>query len=139
MRLAGRVFKVGRYWAVEVPILAVVTQGRTRKEAYEMIADAVEALANREGFRVDVHAGQDGYFEIGSDQPGVLTALLLRRERLRSGLSLAEVAAKLGAVSVNTYARYEQGRAVPSIQKLSQLLSAVAPHGDFVLVESSVA
>jgi hypothetical protein len=33
MRFAGRVFRVYRYWAVEVPILEVVTQGRTRKSA----------------------------------------------------------------------------------------------------------
>jgi len=54
MRLSGRVFKVGRYWAVEVPMLGVVTQGRTRKEVFEMIADAIQALANKRAFHVEV-------------------------------------------------------------------------------------
>lgn len=47
MRLAGQVLKVGKYWAIEVSILSVVTQGRTKKEAYEMIADAIESLVNK--------------------------------------------------------------------------------------------
>jgi transcriptional regulator with XRE-family HTH domain len=46
------------------------------------------------------------------------------------------VAARLGARSLNAYARYEQGRTTPSVQKLSELLSAVVPDWDFVLIES---
>ena len=137
MRFAGRVFKVDRYWAIEVPILGVSTQGRTRKEAMEMIADAIESLVNKEGFKVNVFpVSATEHFEIGASDQAPLTALLLRRERLRSGLTLAQVAARLGTRSLNSYARYEQGRATPTIQKLSQLFSAVAPHGDFVLTES---
>jgi len=41
MRFAGRVFRVGRMWAIEVPILGVATQGRTKKESFTMIADAM--------------------------------------------------------------------------------------------------
>lgn len=66
----------------------------------------------------------------------VLTAFLLRRARQRAGLSLAQVAERLGATSINAYARYEQGRSVPTIQKLSELFAAVMPHRDLVLVES---
>jgi transcriptional regulator with XRE-family HTH domain len=51
-------------------------------------------------------------------------------------LSLSEVARRLGVTSINTYARYEQGRSVPTVQKLSQLFAAVSPERDFVLVES---
>ena len=65
-----------------------------------------------------------------------LTAFLLRRARQRAGLSLAQVAERLGATSINAYARYEQGRSVPTIQKLSELFAAVMPHRDLVLVES---
>ncbi len=136
MRFEGRVFKVGRHWAVEVPILGVVTQGRTRNDALEMIADAVESLVNKKGFEVAVFRGYGEHFEIGASHQAALTALLLRRERLKAGLSLAQVAARLGAKSLNAYARYEQGRTTPSVQKLSELLSVVVPQGDFVLVES---
>ena len=136
MRFGGRVIKSGRYWAIEVPILGVVAQGRTKKEAYEMIADAIESLVNKEGFKIEVFPGKGKYFEVYSqDLPGMI-AFLLRRQRVRHGLSLAEVADRLGGKSLNTYARYEQGKSVPTIEKFSQLLSAVSPERDFVLVES---
>ncbi len=136
MRFGGRIIKSGRYWAVEVPILGVVTQGRTKKEAYEMIADAIESLVNKEGFKVEIYPGNGEYFEVYSQDLAVMIAFLLRRQRIRHGLSLAEVAGRLGSKSLNIYARYEQGKSVPTVEKFNQLLSAVSPERDFVLVES---
>jgi hypothetical protein len=101
-----------------------------------MVADAVEALVDREGFRVTVYRGEKDEFEIGAEDPAALTALLLRRLRSRSGLTLAEVSSRLDAKSLNAWARYEQGRAVPTIVKLSELFAAVAPGRDFVISES---
>ncbi len=138
MRLAGHVLKVGKYWAIEVPILSVVTQGRTKKEAYEMIADAIESLVNKKGFKVEVFPGKDQYFEVGSTDLACFTAFLLRRQRMKQGLTLTEVSRRLGAKSHNTYARYEQGKSIPTIEKFSQLLSALSPDNDFVLVESQI-
>jgi len=135
MRFAGRVFKEGRYWAIEVPLLGIVTQGRTKKEAFEMVADAIETLVNKSGFRIDVFTGKGDYFEIGSSDQGALIAFLLRRQRTKQGLSLSEVTRLLGAKSQNTYARYEQGKSVPTVSKLHQLLTAVSS-SDFVLTES---
>ncbi|MBI4819896.1 MAG: helix-turn-helix domain-containing protein [Deltaproteobacteria bacterium] len=134
MLLAGRVIRSGKHWAIEIPILGVVSQGRTKREALEMICDAVESLANQPGFSVDVRHAEGDRFVVGSNEPATLAAFLLRRVRERSGLSLAEAAERLGASSRNAYARYEQGKAVPTITKLSELLQAVAG-GDFVLSE----
>ncbi|MBM3295557.1 MAG: helix-turn-helix transcriptional regulator [Candidatus Aminicenantes bacterium] len=103
-----------------------------------MIADAIEALVNKPGFQAKVYAGGGGNFEVGADDDAVLAALLLRRARARAGLSLAEVASRLGAKSVNAYARYEQGRSVPSVAKLSRLYAAVGLASDLVLIESTV-
>jgi hypothetical protein len=136
MRFTGRVFRSGKFWAIDIPILDIATQGRTKKEAYEMIADAVESLVNRKGFKVRVYGIKGEEFEIGASDQGALAALLLRRARLRAGLSLGEVAARLGSKSPNSYARYEQGRSVPSIEKLAQLYSAVARNREFVIMES---
>ncbi len=101
-----------------------------------MIADAIETLVNKPNFKIQVFAGKEEYFEIGASDEAALTAFLLRRERIKSGASLAEVARKLGSKSVNAYARYEQGRTVPTVTKLSQLLAAVSSRKDFVLIES---
>lgn len=136
MRLAGRVSRQGRFWAIEVPILGVFTQGRSRADAFAMIVDAVQELVDRKGFHVAVHPGDGEAFELGSNEPAALTALMLRRLRSRAGLTLAEVAERLDAKSLNAWARYEQGRAVPTIAKLSELFAAVAPGRDFVITES---
>ncbi|MDW7761730.1 MAG: helix-turn-helix domain-containing protein [Acidobacteriota bacterium] len=136
MRFAGRVFKKGNTWAVEVPILDIVTQGKTKKDAYVMIADAIESLVNKKGFRVRVFKTEGNEFEVGASDQGALTALLLRRARQKAGLSLEEVAARLGAKSPNSYARYEQGRSVPSVGKFTELFSAVAKNREFVIMES---
>jgi hypothetical protein len=136
MRFAGQVFKTGRFWAIEVPILSVASQGRTKREAYAMIADAIELLVDKPDFSVHLFPGKGDYFEIGSSDDAVLTAFLLRRERTKSGLTLAEVARRLGSKSQNAYARYEQGRSVPTVSQLSRLLSAVAARKEYVLTES---
>lgn len=136
MRFEGKVWQQDQVWLVEVPLLGVVTEGYTKEDAYEMIADAVQSLAHKDDFQVVVHPGTDSYFEIGSSDQATLTALLLRRQRGLHGLSLADVAKRLGAKSLNGYARYEQGRAVPSIERLSKLLAAVSSRADFVLSAS---
>lgn len=135
MRFAGRVFKEGRFWAIEVPILGIVTQGQTKKEAYEMIADAIESLVDKPEFKIAVFAMKGDYFEIGAADQGTLIAFLLRRQRVKRGLSLSDVTRMLGAKSQNTYARYEQGKSIPTVSKLNQLFAAVSSN-DFVLSES---
>ncbi|MCJ7580441.1 MAG: helix-turn-helix domain-containing protein [Candidatus Aminicenantes bacterium] len=138
MRLAGRVFKSGKHWAIEVPILGLTTQGHSKKDAFCMISDALESLVNKNDFKVDVYPGKNSYFEISSKDVATLTAFLLRRQRLKHGLTLVEVTKRLGAKSHNTYARYEQGRSVPTIEKLTLLLSVLSENNDFVLIESQM-
>ena len=136
MRLAGLVFRSGKYWVIEVPILGIVTQGRSKKDAYDMIVDAIESLVNKQEFKVEVFPGEKSYFEIGSEDVATMIAFLLRRQRMKHGLTLVEVSKRLGAKSFNTYARYEQGRSVPTIDKFNLLLSALSEDNDFVLTES---
>jgi hypothetical protein len=98
-----------------------------------MIADAIESLENKPGFAIKVHSGKDDYIEIDPPDQAAPTAFLLRRKRTMEGFSLSAVASRLGTASLNAYARYEQGRTVPNIEKLSRLLAAVSGTGDFVL------
>lgn len=74
MRLNGRVYKDGRFWLAEVPLLDAMTQGRTRKEALAMVTDLLETLADSPGFTVQVHPGKQGEFEV-SVAPGFRHAL----------------------------------------------------------------
>jgi len=101
-----------------------------------MIADWLETMADARGFRATVFPRGKAEFEISGSDPAVMTALLLRRRREASGSSLREIASRLGSTSRNAYARYERGRAVPTVEKLDELLKAATPGADFVIRES---
>lgn len=117
-------------------MLDAMTQGRTRTEAFRMVADLVTTMAGKTGFEARVYPGRKDQFELGTPDAAALVAIMLRRQREKHGLSLSEVARRLGARSKTAYARYEQGRSAPTIEKLFELLAAVAPREDFVLKES---
>lgn len=123
----------------EVPVFDAMTQGRTRKEAFEMIADWFVTMVDRRGFSVEIHAAGGNDFEVSSDDSRAMVSLLLQRQRQRSGLTLAQVAQRLGARSRNAYARYEQGVSVPTVEKLDELLRAIAPGRDIVVRQSDAA
>ncbi len=127
MRFEGRIRKDGRFWLVEIPAFDAVTQGRTKREAFAMAEDLIETMADARGFQVAAFPLGGENFEIEANRVGTLIALLLRRQRERHGLTLSEAAERLGQRSRNAYARYEQGKAVPSVEKLEQLLKAIAP------------
>jgi Helix-turn-helix len=136
MMLVGRIAREGRLWAVEVESIGGWTQGRTRKEAIEMLAELVqlklEIDLKRPGVDVRIsELGNDGpdvfHVLIEADEPALLGALVLRYQRQVRGMTMQEVAAKLGAVHHNAYASYEQGKREPSVSKFAELLAAVAP------------
>jgi len=88
---------------------------------------------------IETHPLRKNEFEISSGDTRAMIRLLLRRQRQKSGLSLAQAAERLGAKSRNAYARYEQGVSVPTVEKLDQLLRAIAPDRDFVIRQSDAA
>ena len=87
MRLEGRIWKSrdSKYWLAEVPDLDLTTQGRSRKDAAAMLADAVESLVNHTRFRAEVAVGKGGACTVGSNDDVRLAALTLRRLRAREG------------------------------------------------------
>jgi len=138
MRFQGKLYKDGKFWLVEVPVFAAMTQGRTRKDALAMIADWFATMIDRPGFSVTVHEGKQGNFEISASDTRAMVGLLLQRQRQLHRLSLAAAAERLGAKSRNAYARYEQGSSMPTIEKLDKLLQAVSGGRDFVLSSSAI-
>lgn len=135
MRFPGKLRRDGKLWLAEVPVFSAMTQGRTRSDALAMIADWFATMVDRPRFGVRVLNVHGSRFEIAADTRPMIS-LLLRRQRHESGLSLAEVAVRLGARSRNAYARYEQGVTAPTVEKLSELLKAIAPDRD-ILVDLS--
>ena len=138
MRFSGNIYKDGRFWLAEIPILDLMTQGRTKREAYEMVADMLDIMVNQKDFEITVFKGKKDTFEVGSSDAKYFVRLLLQRKRELSGLSLSQVASRLGMSSRNTFARSEQGKSVPSVEKLNDLLRAVCPETDIVIGESTI-
>jgi hypothetical protein len=136
MLIAGRIWKDGQWWLAESAIADVMTQGKTRTEAAAMLADAVESLVNRPGFKVmvrDAPSAGDGGVTLEASDPALLAALVLRRQREANGLSLSQAAEALGQTSKTAYARYEQGQTVPTIEKFEELLRAVSPEAAVII------
>lgn len=79
-----------------------------------------------------------GVLEIGSNDNKVI-GLLLKRRRQLNNLTVRDMAERLGSSSKNAYARYEQGKTLPSIDKLQELLSATGPVSDVVISEARLA
>ena len=136
MELEGRVWKDpdSSWWLVEVSFLDVMTQGRSRKEALEMIKDAVmellkdsyeEVLGKR--FQLAVNLYENGTIGLGASDDKLLLALGLKRQRLRSGSTIRDVSKRLKSKSPNAYARYERAYARPSLEKYAELLHAANP------------
>jgi len=137
MRFEGSLTRHGKWWLVEVPIFDAVTQGRSRRDALEMITDWFITMVDQKGFTVKVHSGGKAQIQVSSKDARAMISLLLRRQRQKSGLTLGQVAQQLDAKSRNAYARYEQGVSVPSVEKLDELLRAIAPDQDLVLRQSA--
>jgi predicted RNase H-like HicB family nuclease/DNA-binding XRE family transcriptional regulator len=122
----GKVWKDGKLWLVEIPALDVMTQGHSKKDALFMIKDAIEELVDEKSFHVKVvPAEKKSEFIIYANNVAPLVALMLKRQRVKNGLSLADMQERLHAKSRNTYAQYEQGRCAPTVQKLVEFLSAM--------------
>jgi predicted transcriptional regulator len=130
--LIGRIAKEeGSLWSAEVAAIGAFTQGTSRKDAASMLAEVIELMIDRPGFKVTVtEIGEDRggiAVLIDATEPSRLAAQVLKYQREVHGLSLADVAKLLGTSSRNAYASYEQGRTEPTLGKFRELLMAVAP------------
>lgn len=136
MELEGKVWKDAKssWWLVELSFLDVMTQGRTKKEALEMLRDAVMELLKdsydvriKKSFRLAVSEYENNIIGLAASDEKLLLALGLKRQRLRSGSTIREVSKRLKSKSPNAYARYERALALPSIEKYAELLHAANP------------
>ncbi len=139
--LIGRIEKQeGPFWSADIDVIGAYTQGRSRREARAMMVELVEMMVDKPQFRItlaDYPAGGEGTVYVTANRPALLAAQILKYQRAINGLSLAQVAKRLGARSRNAYARYEQGASVPTLDKFYELLEVVAPGVVFAALAST--
>jgi len=132
MVVSGKLWKEGNMWVIEIPLLSVVTQGTSKKDAYEMIVDALKSLINKRNCKIKVIEYGKSVFAIVA-QDKILIPFILKRRRLISGLTQAQVTKRLGLKSVNSYAQYEQAAVTPTVAKMIVFLKAMEPKIDYAL------
>ena len=100
-----------------------------------MIKEAVEMLVDRKGFQVEVVPIKNDKFILRakkSDDDVYLTALLLKQQRAKYGLSLNDLANRLG-ITKHAYAQYEQARSLPSLTRIQDFLTAMSKDAVFAV------
>ena len=130
MMLLGTITKRKGAWIASCEAIGAITQAKTLESAIASLADAVEIIVDKTGFRASVTDVGGEHDErtvlIDSTELAQLCAAVLRHQRTRSKLSLADVGERLGK-SRNVYSSYERGEREPSLRQFRELLAAVAP------------
>ena len=129
MKIEGKLEKKAgeKMWGVDMPEIGIFTQGRTKKEACQMAKEAIELVVNLEGFKVTIEPALNNNFFVVPNNTGPIFAMILRQKRIEHGLSMRDVASRLGQSSPNSYGRYESGKSIPTIEKFDELLAAIDP------------
>ncbi len=86
MTLKGQIFKNNNQWLVEVPSLHIMTQGKTKTRALDMLTDAVIGLAKcdfSEDLSVTASEIEDSVIEMFCSNNELMNALLLMRASIR--------------------------------------------------------
>lgn len=133
MELIGKVWKEGKFWLVEVPVIDVCTQGRTRKEALEMIQDAISELLisyfpkEKDKLKLEIIDYAKSVIGIKSSNNNLMLSFSLIRQREMTKSTVRDVAERLGSKSPNSYAQYERGKMGITVDQYERLLLAVNP------------
>ena len=136
MKFEGKLVKEKgeKYWGVSFPEIGVFTQGKTKREAYEMIKEAIELIVDfDDDFKVDIEPIDSTSFFIIPNHIGPILALILKQKRIETGLTIKDVTMRLGQTSPNAYGRYETGKNIPTLKKFDELLTAINPKTSSVL------
>ena len=122
----GRITKKDKsgFHGVLIPDLGIFTQGKDTEDCLRMATEAVDLICD---VKSKILRSSKTTFFVSADDSKKLVGGFLQTMRSNSGLSISEVAARLGSKSKNSYAQYEQGRVLPSIDKLDQLIRAMNP------------
>ncbi|MCY4645216.1 MAG: type II toxin-antitoxin system HicB family antitoxin [Bacteriovoracales bacterium] len=127
MKIEGKLEKEPgeRVWGVSIPEIGIFTQGKSKSDAYKMAKEAIELVVELNDFEVSIEPSSNNNFFIVPNNIGPILSMILRQKRIDNGLSIRDVAKRMGQSSPNSYGRYESGKSIPTIEKFDELLKAI--------------
>jgi hypothetical protein len=133
MRIEGHMKKEGKFWIVEIPVLDVITQGLSKSEAYRIAGTVVEDMVGIGGFKVAVFKVGQTDFVLEANDSSALIPLMLRRQRVKKGITVREASRLMGSKSPNAWGAYEQGRRAPTFDQLERMIRVLNKNSQLVI------
>lgn len=126
MKIKGRYYKDGTWWLAEIPSLNYMDQGRSKAELLKMLKSGIELLMAETPFKCLIEDLGDGEFILASDNVKVMSCFILKRLRESQGLSIREVASRLGHKSHTEFARHESGQTAMTLETFNKYIEALS-------------
>ncbi len=126
MKYEAIITKEGKFWMIECEALDILTQSSTKGAAAETLKDSIESYINKENFNVTVTLREKNKLIVSTNNQTEMIALMLKRQRQKHGVTMKQITENMGASSITAYARYEQGKSCPTIEKLEQIMTAIS-------------
>lgn len=110
-------------WLLEIPDLELATQAESLDDVLPMAEDMLQLMFEETdiSFIVGWESKSSGRFSIGTENVDALLAFIMKRKRKEAGVSLVELAKRLGFASHNAIAAYEQATRSPTVEKLAEI------------------
>jgi hypothetical protein len=127
MVLQGHFKKVGKLYAIECPLLGLITQARNKKEIQTMTRSYLEDFEIKvESVKVCFKESSI-FIKISEEESNKVFAYILRTHRMANNKTFEQVAKDLGLKSKGNYFQYEKGRLMePGIFRAMKLFKVVS-------------
>ncbi|HEY8279369.1 MAG TPA: helix-turn-helix transcriptional regulator [Bdellovibrionota bacterium] len=126
MRIEGKVWKDGKFWVAALPVLEFSTQALKASEVEMMMVDAVRTAMDDSRLQVKFLKASQDVWVLEFEEAKDFVVFFLKQLRLQQGLSIEEVARRLGFRSRASYFQYEVGRREPSIGQFESIVKAMS-------------
>ena len=120
MKIWCDLIKSGKFYEVKCETLLAFTQGKTKKEAYEMMGNWVRTMLDDPDFPFEVSPRKEGFFISFRDVKAVF-GLMLSQLQVHSEKSVDVVVKEAGYKSRNAYHQYKNGKHEMGLSTLQRL------------------
>lgn len=125
MLINGKIRKEDSFWIVEIPELNLLTESKNRQESLELILWLIEEKYSFKKNNFHIEHLKEGSFQLSSKDLDVMQSLILKGLRNKEGLTIQEVADRLGFKGRSSYFKYESGKRSMSFDQFNRIVSVI--------------